>query len=76
MFPVPVDESNYINDVARTTLFLTACGNSLNVSDEIPYNKITTKEDICDALWRFKLPLQRLVTVTTDGALAMPNKEK
>ena len=46
----------------------------------IPIHGTTTGEDICDTLQeilqKYKLPLQRLLAVTTDGAPAMNGRDK
>ena len=83
-FSIALDESNDIVDVAQIALFLRACDDSLKVTEEflelIPIHGTTTGEDICDAVWeilqKYKLPLQRLVAVTTDGAPAMIGRDK
>lgn len=79
-----IDESTDRTDIAQTSLFLRACLSDMTVIEEllevIPLHDTTTGEDILDAVWKVleenQLPLEKLVSVTTDGAPSITGKTK
>ncbi|XP_071053571.1 protein FAM200C-like [Onthophagus taurus] len=78
-YSVAIDESTDIRNVSQLAVFIRGCGVNLKVSEEllevIPMHNTTTGVDIFGALMevlkKYKLPLEKLVCLTTDGAPTM-----
>ncbi|KAF9746890.1 General transcription factor II-I repeat domain-containing protein 2, partial [Nosema granulosis] len=75
-FSLAVDESTDIRDVAKVSVFFRGCDIDMNITEElldiIPLKATTMGKDIFEAVMRLleyqHFPLEKLVSVTTDGA--------
>lgn len=78
-YSIAIDESTDIRDIAQLAVFIRGCDVNLKVTEGlleiIPMHDTTTGADIFDALMevldKYKLPLEKLVCLATDGAPAM-----
>ncbi|GFV37239.1 general transcription factor II-I repeat domain-containing protein 2 [Trichonephila clavipes] len=79
-YSIAIDESTDIRNIARLAIFISGCHVNLKINeglflDVISMHNITTEADIFDALIevvkKYKLPLDKLVCLATDGAPAM-----
>ncbi|XP_067129529.1 general transcription factor II-I repeat domain-containing protein 2-like [Centruroides vittatus] len=75
-YSIAIDESTDIRNIAQLAVFIRGCDVNLKISEElleiIPTHNATTGTDIFDALMevlkKYKLPLEKLVCLATDGA--------
>ncbi|XP_067121654.1 general transcription factor II-I repeat domain-containing protein 2-like, partial [Centruroides vittatus] len=78
-YSIAIDESTDIRNIAQLAVFIRGCDVNLKISEElleiIPMHNTTTGADIFDALMevlkKYKLPLENLVCLATDGAPTM-----
>lgn len=83
-FSLAVDESTDIRDVAQVSVFFRGCDIDMNITEElldiIPLKGTTKGKDIFDAVMQLlddqNFPLEKLVSVTTDGAKSMTGRVK
>ncbi|XP_067132424.1 general transcription factor II-I repeat domain-containing protein 2-like [Centruroides vittatus] len=75
-YSIAIDESTDIRNITQLAVFIRGCDVNLKISEElleiIPMHNTTTGADIFDALMevlkKYKLPLEKLVCLATDGA--------
>ncbi|XP_067121590.1 general transcription factor II-I repeat domain-containing protein 2-like [Centruroides vittatus] len=75
-YAIAIDESTDIRNIAQLAVVIRRCDVNLKISEQlseiIPMNNTTTGADIFDAFMevskKYKLPLEKLVCLATDGA--------
>jgi hypothetical protein len=83
-YSIAIDESTDVQDIAQLAIFIRGCNVKLKVTEElleiVPMHDTTTGADIFEALMevinKYKLPLEKLVCLATDGAPAMTGNTK
>ncbi|GFV66355.1 general transcription factor II-I repeat domain-containing protein 2 [Trichonephila clavipes] len=78
-YSIAIDESIDIRNIAPLAIFIRGCDVSLKINEElleiIPMHNTTTRADIfyglMEVVKKYKLPLDKLVCLATDGAPAM-----
>ncbi|GFV00697.1 general transcription factor II-I repeat domain-containing protein 2 [Trichonephila clavipes] len=78
-YSIAIDESRNTRNIAQLAIFIRGCDANLKINEEflkaIPMHNTKTGVDIFDALMevvnKYKLPLDKLVCLATDGAPTM-----